>query len=71
MARPVVMAMMMMMVATSTEAAPQYEGLSSLIEKLGGDEEPGEVGTHEQVPYTTVQKFDVRDCHIKLYRGDM
>jgi len=58
MAHPVMMAMMMMVVAAFTMAAPQYEGLTSLIEKLSGDEEPGEVGDHEQVPYTTVQKFD-------------
>ena len=41
-------------------AAPQFEQFKDLLKGLSGDDEPGEVnGDYEQVPYTTVQKFDV------------
>merc|ERR1711997_58519 len=45
--------------ATATMAAPQLEGLKGLLSTLSGDDQPGEVnGDYEQVPYTTIQKFN-------------
>ena len=45
----------------SALAAPQFEQFKDLLKGLAGDDEPGEVnGDYEQVPYTTIQKFDVR-----------
>ena len=44
----------------SALAAPQFEQFKDLLKGLAGDDEPGEVnGDYEQVPYTTIQKFDV------------
>merc|ERR1711997_769911 len=58
MARLVVTSVLMM--ATATMAAPQLEGLKGLLSTLSGDDQPGEVnGDYEQVPYTTIQKFNV------------
>ena len=38
----------------------QFEGLKNIFSALSGDDEPGEVnGDYEQVPYTTLKKFDV------------
>ena len=46
--------------AASASAAPQFGGLKKLVASLSGDEEPGEVnGDYEQVPYETIQTFEV------------
>merc|ERR1712227_7457 len=43
----------------SASAAPQFEGLKNIFSALSGDDQPGEVnGDYEQVPYTTLKKFD-------------
>ena len=48
------------LVLASASAAPQFEGLKNIFSALSGDDEPGEVnGDYEQVPYTTLKKFDV------------
>merc|ERR1711914_63143 len=48
-----------LLVLASASAAPQFEGLKSIFSALSGDDEPGEVnGDYEQVPYTTLKKFD-------------
>jgi len=45
----------------AASAAPQLEQFKNLFKSLSGDDEPGEVnGDYQQVPYTTIQKFDVR-----------
>merc|ERR1711990_1051317 len=47
------------LVLASASAAPQFEGLKNIFSALSGDDEPGEVnGDYEQVPYTTLKKFD-------------
>merc|ERR1711997_19115 len=47
------------LVATAAvNAAPQLENLKGLIDQLSGDDAPGQVSGYEQVPYTTVQKFN-------------
>merc|ERR1712193_136771 len=47
------------LVLASVSAAPQFEGLKNIFSALSGDDEPGEVnGDYEQVPYTTLKKFD-------------
>merc|ERR1712055_197277 len=47
------------LVLASASAAPQFEGLKDILEALSGDQEPGEVnGDYEQVPYTTLKKYD-------------
>ena len=49
-----------LLVLASASAAPQFEGLKNIFSALSGDDEPGEVnGDYEQVPYTTLKKFDV------------
>ena len=48
------------LVLASASAAPQFEGLKNIFSALSGDDEAGEVnGDYEQVPYTTLKKFDV------------
>merc|ERR1712108_117702 len=48
-----------LLVLASASAAPQFEGLKNIFSALSGDDEPGEVnGDYEQVPYTTLKKFD-------------
>merc|ERR1712107_524038 len=43
----------------SASSAPQFEGLKNIFSALSGDDQPGEVnGDYEQVPYTTLKKFD-------------
>jgi len=50
----------------AASAAPQLEQFKNLFKSLSGDDEPGEVnGDYEQVPYTTVQKFD--DYEERIY----
>lgn len=50
----------------SALAAPQFEQFKDLLKGLAGDDEPGEVnGDYEQVPYTTIQKFD--DYEERVY----
>ena len=45
----------------SASAAPQFDGLKKLVSSLSGDEAPGEVnGDYEQVPYETIQMFEVK-----------
>ena len=45
----------------AASAAPQLEQFKNIYKSLAGDDEPGEGnGDNEQVPYTTIQKFDVR-----------
>merc|ERR1712029_536626 len=40
-------------------AAPQWDGLKSLVESLSGDDKPGEVnGDYEQVPYEVLAKLN-------------
>merc|ERR1711997_767685 len=47
------------LVATAAvNAAPQLENLKGLMDQLSGDDAPGQVSGCEQVPYTTVQKFN-------------
>merc|ERR1712055_178991 len=47
------------LILASASAAPQFEGLKNIFSALSGDDEPGEVnGDYEQVPYTTLKKFD-------------
>merc|ERR1712037_561008 len=47
------------LVLASASAAPQFEGLKNIFSALSGDDEAGEVnGDYEQVPYTTLKKFD-------------
>ena len=49
-----------LLVLASASAAPQFEGLKNIFSALSGDDQPGEVnGDYEQVPYTTLKKFDV------------
>jgi len=51
---------------TTAYAAPQFEQFKDLLKALTGDDEPGEVnGDYEQVPYTTIQKFD--DYEERIY----
>jgi len=51
---------------TTAYAAPQFEQFKDLLKGLTGDDEPGEVnGDYEQVPYTTIQKFD--DYEERVY----
>jgi len=51
---------------TTAYAAPQFEQFKDLLKALTGDDEPGEVnGDYEQVPYTTIQKFD--DYEERMY----
>jgi len=51
---------------TTAYAAPQFEQFKDLLKALTGDDEPGEVnGDYEQVPYTTIQKFD--DYEERVY----
>ena len=41
--------------------APQFSQLKDFLKDLTGEDEPGEVnGDYEQVPYTVIEKFDVR-----------
>jgi len=47
-----------LMAATAINAAPQLENLKGIMDQLNGDDAPGQVSGYEQVPYTTVQKFD-------------
>merc|ERR1711990_836070 len=43
----------------SAVAAPQWDGLKSLVKNLSGDDKPGEVnGDYEQVPYQVVAKYN-------------
>lgn len=50
----------------SVLAATQFEQFKDLLKGLAGDDEPGEVnGDYEQVPYTTIQKFD--DYEERVY----
>ena len=50
----------LLLLVGSTFAAPQFEQFKDLLKSLAGSDEPGEVnGDYEQVPYTTIQKFDV------------
>jgi len=50
----------------SASPAPQFEQFKDLLKGLAGDDEPGEVnGDYEQVPYTTIQKFD--DYEERVY----
>jgi len=49
----------LLLLVGSTFAAPQFEQFKDLLKSLAGSDEPGEVnGDYEQVPYTTIQKFD-------------
>jgi len=51
---------------TTAYAAPQFDQFKDLLKGLTGDDEPGEVnGDYEQVPYTTIQKFD--DYEERMY----
>merc|ERR1712107_580476 len=48
-----------LLVLASASGAPQFEGLKDIFSALSGDDQPGEVnGDYEQVPYTTLKKFD-------------
>jgi len=50
----------------TASAAPQFDQIKGLLKSLTGDDEPGEVnGDYEQVPYTTIQKFD--DYEERVY----
>merc|ERR1740137_204702 len=50
----------------AASAAPQLEQFKNLFKSLSGDDEPGEVnGDYQQVPYTTIQKFD--DYEERVY----
>merc|ERR1712060_729433 len=43
----------------SAVAAPQWDGLKSLVKSLTGEDKPGEVnGDYEQVPYQVVAKYN-------------
>jgi len=45
--------------APQSPESPQSSNLQSFISQLSGDDRPGEVnGDNEQVPYTTLQKFN-------------
>merc|ERR1712045_419194 len=47
------------LLVASAVAAPQWDGLKSLVKNLSGDDKPGEVnGDYEQVPYQVVAKFN-------------
>ena len=55
------------LLVASAVAAPQWDGLKSLVKNLSGDDKPGEVnGDYEQVPYEVVAKFNVslKSYHI-------
>merc|ERR1711878_98483 len=47
------------LLVASAVAAPQWDGLKSLVKNLSGDDKPGEVnGDYEQVPYQVVAKYN-------------
>merc|ERR1719347_1074779 len=51
-----------------TYSSPQWEELTNFVETLVGDEEPGEVnGAYEELPYTTVKRF--QDYEERIYDG--
>jgi len=59
-AAKIMKASIFLLVLASASAAPQFEGLKNIFSALSGDDQPGEVnGDYEQVPYTTLKKFDV------------
>ena len=59
-AAKIMKASIFLLVLASASAAPQFEGLKNIFSALSGNDEPGEVnGDYEQVPYTTLKKFDV------------
>merc|ERR1712105_370211 len=58
-AAKIMKASIFLLVLASASAAPQFEGLKNIFSALSGNDEPGEVnGDYEQVPYTTLKKFD-------------
>merc|ERR1712105_450500 len=58
-AAKIMKASIFLLVLASASAAPQFEGLKNIFSALSGDDQPGEVnGDYEQVPYTTLKKFD-------------
>merc|ERR1711936_1502384 len=52
----------------SAVAAPQWDGLKSLVKNLSGDDKPGEVnGDYEQVPYEVLEgEAPEQDVHETL-----
>merc|ERR1712243_413241 len=58
-AEKIMKASVFLLLLASASAAPQFEGLKNIFSSLSGNDEPGEVnGDYEQVPYTTLKKFD-------------